>query len=319
MTFMSRTTAAIMAALLLGAAGYAFYQWSRPQVVTITASGAFALYPLMVEWTEEYTGLHPEVKFEVSAGGAGKGMTDALNGLVDLGMVSRQVYPEEAERGAFWVAVASDAVVVSVNSANPVLGELMASGLTAERLAAMYIHGNVTTWGQLVGDPGNTDPIRVYTRSDACGAAVTFAEYMGYAQEDLLGVGVYGDPGLAEAVRGDSLAIGYNNVNYAYDITSGQPVQGLAVVPLDVDGDGAISNQEDYYGDRASMVGAIADGLYPSPPSRELNLVTKDGFEGATLEFVRWILTEGQGMAEEAGFVPLSPERRHQELDKLGG
>jgi phosphate transport system substrate-binding protein len=316
---MSRATAAMIAALLLGAAGYTFYQWTRPQTVTITASGAFALYPLMVEWTDEYARLHPEVKFEVSAGGAGKGMTDALNQLVDLGMVSRQVYPEEAENGAFWVAVASDAVVVSVNSANPALGELLASGLTAGKLASVYIHGNVTTWGQLVGDPENTEPIRVYTRSDACGAAVTFAEYMGYAQEDLLGVGVYGDPGLAEAVRGDPLAIGYNNVNYAYDITSGQPVQGIVVVPLDVDGDGTINSGEAFYGDRASMVGAIADGLYPSPPTRELNLVTKDSFDGAVLDFVRWVLTEGQGMAEEAGFVPLSPERRQQELAKLGG
>ncbi|HEX9914292.1 MAG TPA: substrate-binding domain-containing protein [Candidatus Bathyarchaeia archaeon] len=316
---MNRTAIIAVAIIILGAAGYGYTQWSRQQTETIAVSGAFALYPLMVQWTDEYSRLHPNIKFEVSAGGAGKGMTDALNQLVDLGMVSRQIYPEEVQRGAFWVAVATDAVVVTVNADNPVLSELISQGFIAEKLAAIYVQGNFTTWGDVVGRPEVTDPINVYTRSDACGAAATFAEYMGYAQEDLLGVGVYGDPGLAEAVRGDPFAIGYNNVNYAYDMNTGLPVEGIAVVPLDVDGDGSISQAEDYYSDRESIIDAIADGRYPSPPSRELNLVTKDEFRGATLEFIRWVLADGQEMATDAGFVPLSPERRQQEISKLGG
>lgn len=317
---MNRTAiTATVIIIVLGAAGYGYTQWSRQQTETITVSGAFALYPLMVQWTDEYSRLHPNIKFEVSAGGAGKGMTDALNQLVDLGMVSRQIYPEEVQRGAFWVAVATDAVVVTVNVDNSVLGELIGQGFTAEKLAALYVQGNFTTWGDVVGRPEVTDPINVYTRSDACGAAATFAEYMGCAQEDLLGVGVFGDPGLAEAVRGDPLAIGYNNVNYAYDMNTGLPVEGIAVVPLDVDGDGIISQSEDYYSDRESIIDAITDGRYPSPPSRELNLVTKDEFRGATLGFIRWILADGQEMATDAGFVPLSPERRQQEISKLGG
>ena len=53
---------------------------------TIKVSGAWALYPMMVKWAEEYQEIHPNVKIEVSAGGAGKGMTDALAGLVDIGL-----------------------------------------------------------------------------------------------------------------------------------------------------------------------------------------------------------------------------------------
>ena len=45
----------------------------------ITISGAFALYPLVVKWSEEFQKLHPRVIVNVSAGGAGKGMTDALD------------------------------------------------------------------------------------------------------------------------------------------------------------------------------------------------------------------------------------------------
>src|SRR6185437_5449110 len=66
---------------------------------TISLSGAFALYPLAVVWGEEFKKLHPDVRVEVSAGGAGKGMVDALSGNVDLGMISRDINSQEAQKG----------------------------------------------------------------------------------------------------------------------------------------------------------------------------------------------------------------------------
>jgi phosphate transport system substrate-binding protein len=64
----------------------------------ITISGAFALYPMAVKWAEEFKKLHPKVKIDLSAGGAGKGMTDAIAKVVDIGMVSREIYPEEIKK-----------------------------------------------------------------------------------------------------------------------------------------------------------------------------------------------------------------------------
>lgn len=72
---------------------------------TITMSGAWALYPMAVKWAEEFQKIHPEVKIDVAAGGAGKGMADSLTRIVDIGMVSRDIYPAEIENGAWWVSV----------------------------------------------------------------------------------------------------------------------------------------------------------------------------------------------------------------------
>ena len=74
----------------------------------------------------------------------------------------------------------------------------------------------------MVGRPEVTDPIHVYTRSDAAGAPETWAKYLGKKQENLQGIGVYGDPGLLDAVVKDPLGIGYNNLNYAYDPKTGK-------------------------------------------------------------------------------------------------
>src|SRR5512136_3183276 len=117
---------------------------------TITASGAFALYPMMVKWGEEYQKLHPGVQFDISAGGAGKGMTDALGGQVDIGMVSRSIKPEEEKQGAYWVSVVKDAVFPAVNEKNPVLSDLLSKGVSREQFIDLFITGKIKTWGQLV-------------------------------------------------------------------------------------------------------------------------------------------------------------------------
>ncbi|HNN14224.1 MAG TPA: substrate-binding domain-containing protein, partial [Anaerolineales bacterium] len=59
----------------------------EPLSGTLSISGAFALYPMMTVWAEEFTKLHPDVQFDVQGGGAGKGMTDTIAGAVDIGMI----------------------------------------------------------------------------------------------------------------------------------------------------------------------------------------------------------------------------------------
>ena len=283
---------------------------------TVTISGAWALYPLVVRWGEEFQELHPAVRFDISAGGAGKGMADALADAVDIGMVSREVYPEEVEKGAFWVSVAKDAVFPTVNRENPVWEDLLEQGIPQETFFAIYIAGKVTNWGQVVGRHEVTDPIHVFTRSDACGAAATWARYLGMAQEDLLGVAVYGDPGLLEAVIKDPLGVGYNNLNFAFDMETGNPVSGALVVPVDLDEDGK-ADADEIWDTKDQAIEAVATGRYPSPPARDLNLVTQGKPVGLERAFITWVLTEGQDYVSEVGYVALREGRLDTELKKI--
>jgi phosphate transport system substrate-binding protein len=285
----------------------------------ITFSGAWALYPMTVRWAEEFQRVHPDVKMDIGAGGAGKGMADCLAGVVDIGMVSREIYAEEVKKGAWWVSVTKDAVVPTVSGENPVLEGLLARGATREALIGIWITGRITSWGQLAGG-SLADPIQVYTRSDACGAAQTWAAYMGRGQEDLLGIGVYGDPGLAEAVRQDRLGIGYNNINYAYDAKTRGQVNGIRVLPIDTDGNGRIDKDEDFYSTRDEIVEAIATGKYPSPPARDLHFVCNGRPENEVVrEFIRWVLTDGQKYVHESGYINLPEETLLGELEHLQG
>jgi len=287
---------------------------------SLTLSGAWALYPMAVKWAEEFRKVQPGVRIDVQAGGAGKGMADALAGMADLGMVSREVHPAEVAKGALAFAVAKDGVVATVSSRNPHLAEIKKRGLTREKLAGIWISGSVKTWGQALGATGAvaSSAIHVFTRSDACGAADTWAAYLGQRQEDLGGVGVYGDPGLADAVRRDPLAVGFNNVNFAYDPKTLRPIEGIAVVPIDLDGSGSIEPGEDVYATRDDITGAILKSVYPSPPARDLYLVSRGRpASRPAAEFLRWVLTDGQRFAAETGFIPAGADQVKEGLSKL--
>lgn len=283
---------------------------------TVAISGAFALYPMMELWTSEFNKLHPDVRFDLSAGGAGKGMADTLAGAVDIGMVSRDISPEEEAQGAYWVGVTKDAVFPTINAQNPVLAQLLKQGVKQEIFEGIYINGTVTNWGQVIDDPAITDEIHVYTRSDAAGAPEVWAKYLGKKQEDLLGVGIFGDPGLLEAVAKDPLGIGFNNLGYAYDNASGVPVAGTATVPIDVNENGQ-ADVDELLETKQEAVEAVATDKYPSPPARVLNLVTKGKPGGVVRAFIEWIITDGQQFVGEAGYVQLTQDQLDESLQKI--
>jgi phosphate transport system substrate-binding protein len=283
----------------------------------ISISGAFALYPLTVKWAEEFKKIHPGVKFDISAGGAGKGMTDALAKMVDIGLVSREISPEEVKKGAFAVAVTKDAVVATVSAKNPNIKEILAIGIDHDAAVNIFVTGKTKTWGQALGIKSAV-PIRVYTRSDACGAGETWAKYLGKKQEDLLGVGVFGDPGLAQAVTKDPSGIAYNNIGYAYDAKTKQPNPGVKVVPLDINNNGKIDPEENFYNTMDEIVNAIANNKYPSPPARDLYFVTSGKpVKKELVEFIKWSLTEGQKYVLESGYINISKEKLDAGLAKI--
>jgi phosphate transport system substrate-binding protein len=284
----------------------------------ISISGAFALYPMVVKWADEYNKVNPGVRFDISAGGAGKGISDALSGMVDIGMVSREVYPEELKKGAFPIAVTKDAVVATISDQNPALKDILSTGLKKDAGNNIWITGRYTTWSQAFGIK-SASPIHIYTRSDACGAAEMWAKFFGRKQEDLLGVGVFGDPGLAQAVKRDPLGIGFNNIGYAYDASTKKQLKGLRVVPLDLNNNGKIDPDENFYDSMNDLIAAITSGEYPSPPARELYFVLNGspGKNKVLVDFIKWVLTDGQKFVNEAGYITLTQERIDTEKKKI--
>jgi phosphate transport system substrate-binding protein len=284
---------------------------------TISISGAFALYPMMTVWADEFHKLHPDVEFDVQGGGAGKGMTDTIAGAVDIGMISRSIKDEETAQGIFWVSVTKDAVFPIISAENPVAADIIAKGINQETFNKIFITGEIKTWGEVVGKPEVTDEIHVYSRSDACGAGEMWSKFSGgKVQDDIQGIGVNGEPALVDTVIKDPLGIGYSNLNSVFDMTGGGLIPGTIVPPVDINANGA-ADADEYYKTMDEAVSAVASEKYPSPPARFENLATKGKPTGLTLTFIQWILTDGQQYLGQAGYVPLTAAQQTESLEKI--
>ena len=283
----------------------------------ISISGAFALYPLTVKWADEFEKLHPGVNIDISAGGAGKGMTDVLSDMVDLAMFSREVAPEEEAKGAWKIGVSKDAVLPTMNASHPHLAEIQERGITQHEFANIFLSPRETKWDAYLKSTPDKK-INVYTRSDACGAAAMWAEFLGKKQEDLIGIGVFGDPGIADAVRNDVWGIGFNNVIYAYNISTRKKYENLEIIPIDLNENGKIDEDETFYNSLDDISQAIQNGIYPSPPARVLYLISNGKPTNKIAEeFLKFVLTEGQQYVHEAGYVKLDSVYLVNEYKKL--
>jgi phosphate transport system substrate-binding protein len=217
-------------------------------------------------------------------------------------MVSREVDKAEKDKGAYPIYIAKDAVFPTVNAKNPALAALQATGLSLDTFKDIYITGKVTTWKQAVNGPDA--PIHLFTRSDACGAASAWAATLGkYKQDNLKGIGVYGDPGVLESVGKDPLGLGYNNLGFVF--TQEQLPAGIAIVPIDANHNGKV-DPEERIDTRTKAYNAVISGQYPG--TRKEYLVTKGAPTGLAKDFIDFALSaEGTKVLKATGgFVPAS-------------
>ena len=108
----------------------------------VTVSGSSSVTPVMQKLAEEYQKVNPNVTVSVQQSDSTTGVTDAINGISDIGMASREVSDEEVAQGVTGKAIALDGIAVIVNLNNEV------SEMTSESVLGIYT-GELTTWAEV--------------------------------------------------------------------------------------------------------------------------------------------------------------------------
>jgi phosphate transport system substrate-binding protein len=284
---------------------------------TISIYGAYALYPLAEAWAVEYKKIHPAVQFSLERSGTGEGLESLRSGKCQLAMISRPLTQEEQDSGWHQITVGKEAVVLIVNRNNPFLPRMMKRGINPHALQPVFSGGNSVTWGQLL-DTVNTRQVIAYTRADPSGTAEVWANFIWKTQTDLKGKKVTGDDEMVQAVGRDQYAIGYCNLSYAYDIKTGNRVDNIQVVPLDINFNAQVDRKEQPYETLEKMHRAIWLGLYPRQLCRMLYFVTNNKSKNPVLtDFIRWSLTQGDSCVKQAGFCGLTNMEKNLSLDAL--
>ncbi len=107
----------------------------------IVVGGSSSVTPLMEKLKEAYVAINPNVDIEVQLSDSTTGMTSAIDGIVDLGMASREL--KESELAELTpVVIANDGIAVIINLDNPT------ESLTADQIRQIFV-GEITTWAEL--------------------------------------------------------------------------------------------------------------------------------------------------------------------------
>lgn len=87
---------------------------------SITISGSTSVGPLIEKECEAYKKLNPNVNIEVNQLGSSVGIKDAINGIVQIGMSSRDLKLEEKKSGLKEVEIAYDGIALVTNKENTI-------------------------------------------------------------------------------------------------------------------------------------------------------------------------------------------------------
>lgn len=109
----------------------------------ITVAGSSSVSPVMQKLKEAYLAINTGAEIEILTSDSSTGMSNAIEGICDIGMASRAVKDSEKEKGLTEITIANDGVAVIVNKENPV------DSMTKEQVEQIYT-GTVTSWSDIV-------------------------------------------------------------------------------------------------------------------------------------------------------------------------
>lgn len=191
---------------------------SNDGTVTITVSGSTSVGPLMEKIAEKYEEENSNISIEINQTGSSAGIKDAMDGISQIGMSSRDLKDEEAAKVKATV-LAYDGVAVITNTGNSV------KELTIGQIRDIFT-GKITNWSE-VG--GSNAAIVVVSREAGSGTRTAFEEGVEYSEEELVKDAIIskGNGDVKTTVSTNENAIGFVSFEYVDDAISSINVNGI--------------------------------------------------------------------------------------------
>ena len=176
---------------------------------TISISGSTSVGPLMGKLAESYESKNSNISIEINEVGSSAGIKDAINGVSDIGMSSRELKSEEASLLKA-TTIAYDGIAIITNKNNPI------KNITIDEIKDIYT-GKITNWNQI--QDGEDSPIVVVSREEGSGTREAFQEIVGYKSEELISNAMIANAtgAVKEMIIGNKNAVGFVSFEYLDD------------------------------------------------------------------------------------------------------
>lgn len=283
----------------------------KQKVVVVT--GTRFSYKLVQRWIDEFNKQYPDVQVIIEA----RGSSDPLK--YDV-LAEVDEHDEKTKQGREYIHVGMYAIFPVATARSQFAKIYGEKGLDSKMIKQIFFHN-------IFADQEEAEkihaPYTIYTRFQKAGAPKVFAKFYDFEQKDINGKAIAGsDEHLLKALLRDSTGITYLPLPLIYDIDSGKPVDGLAVIPVDLDGNGRVKDDErDIYGNLASVTQALE-----AESKEEKNLpidylhlsVDRKKASVEAVMFLKWVAENGQKYLNDYGYLKAAPiGRENKEFNEF--
>jgi len=329
---MKRTALLFSAALALGALVLA----DNP--LLINGAGATFPNPIYSKWFDVYQQKNGGVHFNYQSVGSGAGIRQVTEGTVDFGatdgpMTDEQLKAYQDKRGSaiLHFPTVLGAVVPTYN----VGGVSAALNFTPEALAGIFL-GKITKWNDPAIAGANqgvnlpAQDIVVVHRSDGSGTTYVWTDYLSKVSDEWkskvgrntsvnwpVGLGGKGNEGVTGLIKQTPNSIGYveliyavqNNIPYGSVKNSSGSFIKADLASVSAAASAAAKEMPDDF--RVSITNPSGKTAYPISsftwlliPAKFQDNAKRDAIKG----FLKWMLADGQGYAEQLSYAKLPKE-----------
>jgi phosphate transport system substrate-binding protein len=300
----------------------------------LVVTGSSMPEPLYLLWNDEYHKQQPTVKVRYLPEGSGAGASRVLTGTGDFAGGDAPI-PEKELKGATNKVFELPTVLIGIVVIYNLPGSNRELHLSGPALASIYL-GKITAWNDPALVKLNPEtrlpaiPIQVLHRSAGKGSSYILTDFLSKTSPEFLarigrsespnwavGANAGSTQDMVDKLKATSGAIGYTELNIAQKaslrMASIRNEQGEFVKPSASSiaaAARALANKttDDF---RLSLTNGPGKDSYPISSFTWFYVpaVAKDSQRGrAVEEYLKWVYTSGQKMAQEQGYPPLPEE-----------
>jgi phosphate transport system substrate-binding protein len=294
----------VASVLLLGVAPV-FAQESPDNKVIIT--GVRFAYPLVEKWIKDYTAANPKSQIVIET----RTITDPQK--YDL-LIEAYDQDKEIKETREYLSLGRYALLPVANSKSAFAKEYAEKGLNEKTYKQVFFHDIYAE-----KDKSITAPFTIYTRLQKAGAPLTFAKYFGYEQQAIKGKAIAGaDEHLIKALLKDETGISYTTPGLAFDLQSRKPLDGITIIPVDLDGNGRVSKEEKALENLDQVIASLENDKIKNVPVEYIHFsIDKHNSNPEAKKFLLWVAANADKDLHQFGYLKADAKRQQDEKEKL--
>ena len=301
----------------------------------VNGAGATFPYPIYSKWFDEYHKNKPDIQFNYQSIGSGGGIRQITAKTVDFGASDGPMTDAQLQTAEGWTILHFPTVLGGVVPTYNIEGVSGKLNFTQRAISGIFL-GKITNWSDPEITSVNPDvklpsaQIVVVHRSDGSGTSYCWTDFLSKISPEWkskvgkgtsvnwpVGLGGKGNEGVAGLVKSTPNSIGYVELIYAtqnkieygrLQNSAGKYVNCTLASVSEAAASVADKMPADF---RVSITNPPGADAYPAATFTWLLIyktqVNKDKGQ-ALIDFLKWMLADGQKFTQDLGYAPLPPQ-----------